>query len=174
MNVAAVLVLAHAGVAGHSYGAWTTVVTMGGRAASDDFRDERFVAGIAMSPQGTNGWAGFGAKTWETITSPMLYLTGTEDDLGDQSAKGRRDAFDHGAAPNQHLVIIDGAAHLAFSDNDSALVKGSRDKRHHGWILQETTAFWDAFLRKDASAKAWLDAESLESVTGGEAKVEHR
>lgn len=167
--------LAHVGVAGHSYGAWTTMVTMGaGTAGGEDFRDARFVAGVAMSPQGMTGWSAFDEKSWAAVTSPMLYLTGTKDDLGDQPAKGRRGPFDHSTAKDQYLVIIDDAAHLAFSDNDSLLFGGTRDKRHHGWILQETTAFWDATLRGDATAKAWLDGESLESVTGGEAKVEHR
>lgn len=162
-----------AGVAGHSYGAWTTTVTMGARAV-EDFRDARFLAGIAMSPQGTSGWAGFDKKTWEPVTSPMLYLTGTKDDLADQTAKGRRAAFENGTAKNQYLVVIDEAAHLAFSDSDARLSGGTRDPRHHGWILQETTAFWDAFLRGDAAAKAWLDAETLEALTKNEAKIEHR
>jgi predicted dienelactone hydrolase len=165
---------ARAGIGGHSYGAWTTMVTMGAKTASDDFRDARFLAGIAMSPQGSSGWAKFDAESWSGLTSPMLYMTGTKDDFGGQTPKSRRGAFDGQTAKDQYFLMIDGAAHFAFSDNESLLVRGERDKRHHGWILQESTAFWDAYLRGDAAAKAWLEAETLESVTGNAAKIDRR
>lgn len=163
---------ARAGVGGHSYGAWTTMVTMGAK-AQDDFRDPRFVAGIAMSPQGSSGWAKFDTKSWAGLTSPMLYMSGTKDDFGGQTAVSRRAAYDAQTAKDQRFVMIDGAAHFAFSDNDGMFGR-DRDPRHHGWILQETTAFWDAYLRGDATAKAWLDAESLESVTKNAAKIDRR
>jgi len=42
------------------------------------------------------------------------------------------------------------------------------------WVEQATTAFWDASLKTDATAKAWLASDTLVNESGGKAKLERR
>ena len=39
-----------------------------------------------------------------------------------------------------------------------------RNHNHHRVILALCTAFWDAWLREDPAAKAWLDGDGPTSV----------
>jgi hypothetical protein len=41
---------------------------------------------------------------------------------------------------------------------------GRRNPNHHRAILALSTAFWDAHLRGDAAARAWLDGDGPASV----------
>ncbi|HNY13065.1 MAG TPA: dienelactone hydrolase, partial [Candidatus Wallbacteria bacterium] len=40
----------------------------------------------------------------------------------------------------------------------------TRNPNHHRAIIALTTAFWDAYLREDKDAKAWLDGVGAGSV----------
>ena len=40
------------------------------------------------------------------------------------------------------------------------------------WVKQATTAFWDAYLKEDAQARAWLNSDALASVSKGMLRVE--
>jgi len=42
--------------------------------------------------------------------------------------------------------------------------KEARNPNHHRAILALSTAFWDAYLRGDAAARAWLDGDGPRSV----------
>ncbi|MBM4089126.1 MAG: hypothetical protein FJ276_06820 [Planctomycetes bacterium] len=42
------------------------------------------------------------------------------------------------------------------------------------WVKQATTAFWDAALKADATAKAWLASDALVNQSGSKAKLERR
>ena len=43
-------------------------------------------------------------------------------------------------------------------------IREKRNPNHHRVILALSTAFWDAWLRDDAAAKAWLDGDGPKSV----------
>ena len=51
---------------------------------------------------------------------------------------------------------MNGAVHRSFAGEDEA-GEDARIERYHPRIVQFTTAFWDATLRNDARARAWLD-----------------
>jgi predicted dienelactone hydrolase len=84
--------LKHVGVIGHSFGAYTTLVTCEARPALDwlkplvppgkglgpDLSDPRVAAGIALSPQGP-GEPFFLEESYSTINRPLLGITGTRD-----------------------------------------------------------------------------------------------
>ena len=42
------------------------------------------------------------------------------------------------------------------------------------WVKQATTAFWDAWLKGDADARAWLDSDALLTAAGGKLKLERK
>lgn len=60
-------------------------------------------------------------------------------------------------------MVFDQATHMAFSERD-LLGRPHADPRYHRAILALTTAFWDAELKGDAAAKAWLNGEGAKSI----------
>jgi predicted dienelactone hydrolase len=151
------------GVAGHSFGAHTTLEIVGMRVAGESFRDPRVKAAISMSsPRPPSG------QVFSDIATPCLHLTGTKDDslIVNTTAKDRRFAFDHIAGPGQWLITLKDANHMTFA--------GLGDAKHHELIRQITTTFWNAFLKDDVKAKSWLTGEGLEKLVGSDATVEHK
>jgi len=53
---------------------------------------------------------------------------------------------------------------LAFSDRALPGDQEKRNPNHHRAILALSTAFWDAWLRGDAEARAWLDGTGPSTV----------
>jgi hypothetical protein len=54
-------------------------------------------------------------------------------------------------------AVLDHAEHSAFTGRPLPGDREPRNPAHHRAILALSTAFWDAFLRDDAAARAWLD-----------------
>ena len=166
------------GVAGHSFGAHTTLATAGaaysGRSAAG-IGDPRVKAAIPMSaPVPANkrrldeAYAG--------VKIPCLHMTGTEDNspIGDTKAEERRLPFDHCRNSDQYLITFTGGDHAIFGGRDRKL-GGGKDAEFQRLICQSSLAFWDAYLRDDAKAKEWLitkfkDALGKEGVLETKAK----
>lgn len=158
------------GMAGHSFGAQTTQSICGqtffgpfGRGVR--LADARVKAGIAMSPA-AHGSKGDHQKAFATIKVPMLHLTGTRDDgvvVTDVQAADRRIPFDNIAAPYQYLVIFTGGDHMVFTGMRRS-GDGSKDRLMHDLIRQCTTAFWDAHLRGDETARRWLAGQLAKTL----------
>jgi hypothetical protein len=60
--------------------------------------------------------------------------------------------------------VLDKAEHSAFGDRPLPGDREARNPNHHRAILAVGTAFWDAWLRNDAAARAWLDGGAARSV----------
>lgn len=160
------------GVAGHSFGAHTAQLIIGRRVADESYRDARVKAAIAMSPNRPAS-----ARALRDMNTPCLYLTGTEDDSPVFPAKpeDRRYVFDHVTATDQWFINLKGAHHFTFSDNPLWGGKRlERDPRHHPWICEITTRFWDAFLKGDAEAKTWLTGANLLQLLRDNAVIERK
>lgn len=69
--------------------------------------------------------------------------------------------YDPLAIPDYELVLA-GADHFAFIDG--ALQRTSPNPNHHRAILALSTAFWDAWLKNDRIAQAWLESDKPRSV----------
>jgi predicted dienelactone hydrolase len=130
------------GVGGHSMGAGTALLIGGATAAAPNgvpqsLRDKHVRAAMAMSPQGP-GEEGFSDHSWDKMAVPALMMSGTRDrGIGGQSAEWLMQPFQHMPAGNKYQVIVNGAEHLTFA------VGG----RFRACILQETTAFWNTYLK---------------------------
>lgn len=171
--------LAALGVGGHSFGAYTAlcaagrVLTAPGGKLEYALGDPRVKAALAMSPQGhererTNG-------TWKKLATPCFHMTGTDDTSpisGDSRPAERRIPFDCIDAPDQYLLILQGAQHMAFSD--AGFGTGGRDPDHWPLILSSSTAFWDAHLKHDAQALAWLRDGGFAALLGKQGTFEHK
>ena len=149
----------HIGLCGHSFGAVTTQALMGQRFVVDrSFLDPRIDAFSAMSPSASKGISS--SQAFGHITAPVLCMTGTEDGspiTPETTPESRRELYAALPAGDKYQLVFDGAGHFAFSD--TGLYDEQRKAHHHPAIQQLSTRFWDAYLKGDAAAKAWLQSE---------------
>ena len=154
------------GMSGHSFGAVTTeavsgqTLPLGGR----KFTDPRIKAALVLSPSTPR--AGSAAKAFGEVKIPWLLMTGTKDlaPIGNADLKSRLAVYPalHGA-PKYELVLHN-AEHSVFTDRALPGDHEPRNPNHHRVILALSTAFWDAYLRGDAEALAWLNGRGPRSV----------
>ena len=168
------------GLAGHSFGANTTLVAAGqvfilpgGQTVG--FAEPRIKAAIPMSapvPRSGNELD----RVFAAIAVPCLHMTGTLDDspIGDTKAAERRVPFDQISGAEQYLVTFNGGDHMIFSGRPrtAAAGRGEKDALFQDLIRQATTAFWDAYLMGDAGARSWLSGGGLASLLGDDGTLE--
>ena len=146
------------GMAGHSFGANTTLLVSGLKlplaASLADARIKCAIAMSAPSPATKNYEAIYG-----DIKIPVYHLTGTKDtsplDRNGSSAKDRRLPYDHTKGADAYLTIFQDGDHMVFSGQRRGAAVSS-DARNHELIQQSTLAFWDTYLKGDITAKSWL------------------
>jgi predicted dienelactone hydrolase len=169
--------LRHAGMAGHSFGAWTTLVVAGQTLPGEGtrFADSRFRAALALSPSLVPSTKDSAGKAFGTIRIPMLHMTGTLDDspVGPfPKAADRRIPFDHIRGAGQYLSTFDGGDHIIFAGYLAE--PGSKEALFLDLIREGTTAFWDAYLKEDAAAKRWLAEGGFKAALGAAGRWERK
>jgi predicted dienelactone hydrolase len=152
------------GLAGHSYGGWTTLAVVGRVPAfvRQSIGDPRVKAAIQMSAPALPG------ASYANVTIPVLHLTGTLDDspIGETKAADRRKPFDAMSAAPTGLIIYDGADHMTFSGRTPLLSSPARDDRYEGSIKVVTTAFWNAWLKGDANEQKMFTDGWIKKLLG--------
>ncbi len=163
--------LKRVGMSGHSLGAVTTQAVSGQTApvGGQLFTDRRIKAAIAFSPSGPA--KGPPAQAFGKVSIPWLLMTGTKDvarlgggTIGASSVEQRLSVFPALPPGSKYVLVLDGAEHSAFTDRALPGESGTRNPNHHRAILALSTAFWDAYLKGDAHARAWLDGNGPRSV----------
>ena len=146
------------GMSGHSFGGHTTQAVAGQKfpLGGQALTDARVKAAIVMSPSAPDRGdinAAFGS-----VKIPWLLMTGTHDTaaIGSQTPESRRRVFPALAPGDKFELVLDKAEHSAFTERPLPGDQQQRNPNHHRAILALSTAFWDAYLREDAAAKAWL------------------
>ncbi len=164
--------LEHIGLAGHSFGAFTTMAVagqtfVGKRGQQFDMRDDRIDAVIPMSPQAPKNPA-HNKLSFAKIDIPVFYMTGTKDVSivrPEQKPEERRVAFDHTPGPEQggpdiYLVTFTDGDHMIFSEKSFRLRRKAPDRPDnavfHPHIRDASLAFWNAYLLGDEKAREWL------------------
>lgn len=168
--------LERVGIAGHSFGAYTVLASTGMSASKKfSFADPRIKAGIPMSSP-VNRTRGDRAETYAGIRVPLFHMTGTEDTspINDTTAEARRIPFDHITGADQYLLILNGGDHMVFSGVKRFGEKAAQDAVFHDLIRMSSTAFWDAYLKGDATAKAWLADGGFKSVLDQNGTLEQK
>ena len=143
----------HAGIAGHSAGAFTAFSAGGLQTVEgDSLTDPRIRAAVAMSPIRLEGIVP--ERGYDELV-PTLHLTGTCDTslIYRTFPKHRRIPFDESRAGLQYLVTFEGVTHETFVAEDAQ-------------IEAVTVAFLRMFLRGDGSFIRWFD-EAGNGVMGG-------
>jgi len=175
------------GVAGHSFGAFTTMQLMGmkeqiGKNKDLDLSDVRVKAFITLSPQGTDNRI-LNEKSWENCERPWLTMSGTLDTTrNDADATTRRTVFEHAPQGGKYEVWIEGAAHASFSGRN--LPKGNAPRTGEedapdevaifSWISSASLAFWDGHLRKNLRGRGYLGSQALQLLSEGKVEVNRK
>ncbi|MGO8837118.1 MAG: alpha/beta hydrolase family protein [Limisphaerales bacterium] len=158
--------LKNVGMSGHSFGAVTTEAVSGETLpiGGQTFTDLRIRAAVAFSPGSPK--TGNAAKAFGSVKIPWMLMTGTKDvaPIGDQDVASRLAVYPalHGAP--KYEVVLFNAEHSVFTDRALPGDHEPRNPNHHRVILALSTAFWDAYLRGDAGALAWLNGPGPRSV----------
>lgn len=149
------------GMSGHSFGAVTTQAVIGQnfRRISQPYLEKRIDAALLFSPSPPS--AGDPAQAFSSISLPCLLMTGTEDvsPIGNTSAADRLQVFPYLTSAPAWQVVFEGATHGSFGQREGRLL-AKDPSRYHAAILALSTAFWDAHLRGDKNALAWLNGDA--------------
>lgn len=157
--------LEHVGMSGHSFGAVTTQSVGGQEGALGSNADERIDAALCLSPSPPR--LGDSARAFASVRIPWMLMTGTLDSspIVGLAASARLEVFPHlPAAIDRYELVLSGAEHSAFGDRPLIGGHARRNPNHHRAILALSTAFWDAHLRGDPAARAWLFGSGAWSV----------
>jgi predicted dienelactone hydrolase len=157
----------HVGVGGHSMGSFAAEAVAGATAdlpgrAGVSFADARVKAALCLSPQGP-GQFGLTSSSFATMRVPFMGITGSRDNLGPlASAAWHEKPFDLSPAGDKYFVNITGANHMSFISSRSLASGGSREAEEiFAYTNSAALAFWDAYLKNDAGAKAYLYSNNL-------------
>lgn len=173
------------GIGGHSFGAVTTQLLAGTTprlsAGGGSLAEPRAQAFIAISPNGLGVF--FSKDSFAEVKQPMLYLSG-DNDKGrrGEEAVWRRDAFDHARTGNKTLVWIRDAHHNfgGISGPPPLLSRligaqgGDQNDVHLKLVQVSTLVFWDAFLKDDKDAQAYLVSYKLSDYGQSHLKLERK
>jgi dienelactone hydrolase len=175
------------GVAGHSFGAWTTLAVAGQKvrvpgAADGAWSDPRPKAFAALSPNGPGVLGRDGDLA--ACTRPMLVMTGSLDRQpafltppgSERSGAWRRQTYDGLPAGDKLLAWFEGARHCTYSAGAGNVLSGEPppDPVQVEAVAVITLAWWDAHLRGDEKAKAWLADPATPTAFGAWARFERK
>lgn len=158
--------LDHAGMSGHSFGAKTTQAASGesyGR-LGQRLTDPRIDCAIAFSPSADARRDP--KEQFGQVKIPWMLMTGTLDSspIGDQSPADRLRVYPGLPDGDKYELVLDQARHSAFTDGGEGRRDGPRNPNHHRVILALSSAFWDAYLKQDGDALAWLQGDGPRAV----------
>ncbi len=179
------------GVGGHSLGAYTAQL-IGGAAVempggkAQRFSDDRVHAVLLLSGQGRDAM-GLTEHSWDTVTCPMMVMTGSRDGgAGGQGPDWKKEPFNFSPPGDKYLVFIDGANHMSFISRFAgglipargqarAEQNAGRDQNAiFSYVQIAAMAFWDAYLKADPKAKAYLLSNSLQTYSDGAARLDRK
>ena len=161
------------GVGGHSFGAQTAMLAGGaaldapGWPKSARYGRSSIKAILAMSPDGV-GELGLTAHSWERLDLPMMIASGGRDrGPGGQSPAWRLDGYRLSPPGDKYAVLVRSADHLSFTGPENA--RGSDATFDEIEVV--TLAFWDAYLKHDAAARAFLQPRGLSDCSSGDIQL---
>lgn len=137
---------ARVGVAGHSWGAYTTLVVGGATTDLGGFgTDTRPKAFLGLSPQGV-GQFGFTEGSWAGMTRPTYTMFGELEADGSTgqffAEMWRRQPYEGMPGGNKFVSILPGADHDAFGNGTSA-----NDLVTQAFVAAQAVAFFDTYVK---------------------------
>ena len=154
------------GMAGHSFGAVTTQFLSGQSDPLGNARltDRRIKAALILSPSPPR--RGSVERAFSTVSIPWMLMTGTKDNapIGGMTPEKRLEVFPALPPQNKYQLVLNNANHFAFSDFDHSNQKQNRNPNHHKVIAELSTAFWDAWLKRNMDSQLWLTSNKPLSI----------
>lgn len=155
--------LSRIGMAGHSFGA-RSVMAAAGEAATFGgpafFKDPRIKAAIALSPNVPERSADTPAAElsplYRHISIPLFHVTGTKDGhpfRRDFDPATRTKPYQAIEAPDQYLLVLDGAEHSTFGGHKRG---HANDAAYRKTVAEGAVLFFDAYLKGNREALARL------------------
>ena len=141
------------GMAGHSYGAYTTLALGGATVrrgeALRSFAEPRFAAFMPISAQGA-GRMGLETQSFADMRRPCLWITGSRDfGAAQEPPDWRLQGFDLSPPGDKYSLFVADARHSDFDAPPGGPEVGEA-------LRARQVAFWDAYVRGDEEAKAAL------------------
>ncbi len=168
------------GMAGHSFGAQTTLAVAGQLYIDDknrkiSFAEPRISAAIVMSPSVPQKKDKLD-EIYKRIRIPTFHMTGTLDNspVISVTAEDRRIPFDCITTADCYLLIFRGGDHMVYAGHRRYQGTQRKDPIFHRLILAGSTAFWDAYLKSDAAAMDWLCGGQFETLLKNNAAFEKK
>ena len=108
----------------------------------------------------------------------MLVMSGSADGptRTGQPAVWRKQPYELSPPGDKYLVWVEDLDH-GYGGITGVVAFNPRNKpnpEHVAWTKRVTLAFWQAYLRRDDDARAWLQADGLAAVSKGAATVQHK
>lgn len=183
------------GVAGHSYGAYTTMLVAGATIMMPwgeevSCRDDRTCGFLAISPPGTNR-QGLNEGSWDKIDTSMMTVSGSKDQGWEgEPASWRMEAFKYMPPGEKFHVLVKGATHFSF-DPDVSLARTPYQRMNRGnniprarnlleldskrlikiYLQSASTAFWDTSLKFKKTGREYLLSEELPTYSNGDVTI---
>ena len=157
--------LSHFGMSGHSFGAMTTQVMAGMMFPNRDnelvsLRDDRISCGVLYSPVPIAHLAGeHPAETlYGPVDIPLLHMTGTDDasPLEDFGYEQRLVIHRHSSHPEKYIQVLENGDHMVYNGTRGKLANNPLRDEHENDIKIAALAFWNAYMKDNGEAKAWL------------------
>ncbi len=152
------------GMSGHSFGAMTTQAVCGmmfpdesGKLRS--FKQDIFKAGILYSMVPIQHVALDDPRdVYGSIDRPMFFMTGTDDDspVEGWDYLQRLVVYDYAGGPDKHLLVLKDGDHMVYNGSRGKLGDNPNRELHEEIIKMSALAYWDAALKDDKAARAWL------------------
>ncbi len=167
------------GMIGHSYGANTAQLIGGARAflagREMSFEDSRVDAVVMLSGQGPGEM--LTEKSWEHFTKPLLVMTGSRDGptRTGQPAAWRKQPYELSPPGDKYLVWVEGMDHgFGGISGLEGRYQFQTNAVHVRYSKIITLTFWDAFLKGNTEALAYLKSDQLPKSSGGTLKLDHK
>lgn len=172
--------LQRVGAGGHSMGSFAAeaiggaTLSLPGR-PSVSFADPRVKAILCLSPQGP-GQFGLSNESFEQMNLPYLGITGSLDSAGPMANPAwHKQPFERSPEGDKYHALIQGANHMSFISGRTGLsARGDQGKSMFSYTSSASLAFWDAYLKNDASAKRYLQSDALSKSANGKVQLSRR
>lgn len=171
------------GVCGHSFGAYTAeliggaTIKLQGKDKLISFADRRVKAVLLLSAPGS-GEKGLTQSSWNDFKTPMMNITGSNDrvsgskGLNGEAPEIKIESFKFSPAGDKFLVFIKGAYHgLGRTSGQNTqfarMIGGPENPRFVEYVKTASLVFWDAYLKNDQRAEAFLKSKNIEQFSNG-------
>jgi dienelactone hydrolase len=172
--------IARMGMCGHSFGANTTQIMAGQKLGFGrrqySLGDSRFSCGILYSPVPTYNRKDSPRSVYGSINIPLFHMSGTADTSPVEGFPYTRrlEVFENCGGPDQHLMVLKDGDHMVYNGSRGKLGDNPKRGVHETLIKIAALAFWQAQLKGDNAARAWLEDGGFSAFMGAEGTYSHR